>query len=134
MTRGTKRSRINWRNISPTVVLIGILAAAAAIILVRVLQGPDAIESETETTGIVTGVYQPQEIDSDVPQLVRLLVRLDASGETIQVTLSEPAAFRPGKRVALTERTTKFGRKLYRFERYLDPDEERRLLRRRWPA
>lgn len=133
MGRGTKRRRFNWRDISPILVWLGILAAFAAIILAGVLERLDVIESEAQVTGTLTGVYQPQEIDSDVPQPVRLLVRLDTTEESTQVILSEPALFRPGKRVVLTERRTKFGRKLYRFERYLDSEEERNLLGGRWP-
>jgi hypothetical protein len=112
---------------------VGLGVAVASIIVAGVLGALDTIESETQVTGILTGIYQPQDIDSDVPRPVRLLVRLDRTAERIEIVLSEPVAFRPGKRVMLTERSTKFGRKLYRFERYLDPEEERRLLRDHWP-
>lgn len=110
------------RAISTILLRVGTLGAIVAIVFVGVLVGLDTPESETRVAGTVTGVYQRPEVDSDVPNPVEFLVRLD-SGERIQATLSEPAAFRPGKRALLTERTTKYGRKLYRFERYLDPQE-----------
>ncbi len=133
MGRRTKRRRSNWGDLSTKLVWMGLGLVVASLILVGVVPGVDTIESETRVTGILTGVYQPQEIDSDVPLPVRLLVRLDTTEERIEVIPSEPVAFQPGKRVMLTARSTKFGRKLYRFERYLEPEEEKKLLRDRWP-
>jgi hypothetical protein len=137
MARGTKSSRSTWKDlwstISANLVRVGICAAIVAIILVGMFSGRDVVISETQVTGILTGVYQPQEVDSDVPLPVTLLVRLDTTQERVQAILSGPTPFRPGQRVLLTERSTKFGQKRYRFERYLDPEEERKLLRDRWP-
>ena len=133
MERKTKRSRSRWIDISGPLIGVGICVAIACVILAVGLAWWDPIVSETQVTGILTGVYQPQEVDSDVPPPVRLLVHLDTTQERIQVPLSEPTPFRPGKRVLLAERTTKLGGKLYRFERYLDPEEERKLSRDRWP-
>lgn len=126
------RNRL-WSKISANLTRVGVCAAIVAIILVGVLSGRDVAVSETQVTGILTGVYQPQNVDSDVPLPVTLLVRLDTTQERIQAILSAPTPFRPGQRVLLTERSTQFGHKLYRFERYLGPEEERKLLRDRWP-
>jgi hypothetical protein len=133
MKHKAKRGHYTWTDISSALVMVGICVAFASIILVLVLAWLDPIESETRVTGILTGVYQPPIDDSDVPPPVRLLVRLDASQERVEVPLSEPTPFRPRKRVLLVERTTKHGLRIYRFERYLDPEEERELLRDRWP-
>jgi hypothetical protein len=137
MGRGTKgpRSILKdlWSTTSTYLVRVGICAGIVAIILAGVLSGRDAVVSETQVIGILTGVYQAQEADSDVPLPVTLLVRLDTTQERVQATLSGPTPFRPGQRVLLTEGSTKFGQRRYRFERYLDPEEERKLLRDRWP-
>jgi hypothetical protein len=90
MKHKAKRGNYTWTDISSALVMVGICVAFASIILVLVLAWLDPIESETRVTGILTGVYQPPIDDSDVPPPVRLLVRLDASQERVEVPLSEP--------------------------------------------
>jgi hypothetical protein len=123
MGRRIRRTGKSRRDAKPGILLrSAVLATTVGIVLASAYLLIDAPESQTLVTGTVTGVYQRPNIYSDVPSPVELLVHLE-SGERIQATLSSPAPFRPGRQALLTKRTMKYGPTLYRFERYLEPEQ-----------